>query len=294
MMKTIKQSLFFVMVFTALFFMGCDSGSNSSVENLEDIFEEDSVNEQISGEVPSPNEFFELMKNSGCKFRDDLINSEKTSYETQIAKEINLGIYFSDLAYLATFEKSQPVLKYFGKVKNMSDQMGLSTAISKDTYSYLEKNIPNTDTLLIITNKSYKSVIQKLQETGNGKTLTLIMLGGWIESMYIAINITGNYSDNDVNINEIANQKVTFDNLFQNFKKYKDDTEIADQVSNIIKIRAIYKQLKKETVAQNSTVKADTSKVSTEQKSKYFFTKELFESFCKEINNVRALLIKMS
>jgi len=293
-MKTIKYISLFVMIFTAFFITACNSGSNSSIEDSEDMLETDSVDEQTPVEIVEPNNFFILIKKSGCKFSDGLTNSEKATYETQTAREINLGVYFSDVAYFATFEKSQPSLKYFSKVKNMSDQMGLSTAISKDTYNDLEKNISNADSLLIITDNSYKSVIQKLIETGNGKSLAFIMLGGWVESMYVAVNIVGKYSDNDANINEIASQKVTFDNLFRNLKKYKEDSDVNEQLVNIKKIKTIYKQLKKETVEQNSPANKDTSKAITEQKTKYIFTKELYESFCKEINDLRTIIIKMS
>ena len=247
-MKTIKRILFFVMVFTAFFFTGCNSKSNSSVENSSDTFETDSVDEQMPDvvyQVPAPDELFALIKNSGCKFRDDLLNSEKASYESKMAQEINLGIYVADLAYLAAFEKFQPSLKYFSKVKSMSDQIGLSTAISKDTYSRLEKNLSNADSLVNITNNSYYSVIHKLEETGNGVTLALIMSGGWVESMYIAVNIVGKYSDKDVNIQQIASQKVTFNNLIRNLKKYKYQPDVADLLSKLEKIKAIYQQIKK-------------------------------------------------
>ncbi|MBI5539898.1 MAG: hypothetical protein HY951_07565 [Bacteroidia bacterium] len=297
-MKTIKHISFFMMVSTALFFTACNSNSSSSEENATDSLETDSVlvEEQMPDvvfQVPSPDELFALIKNSGCKFRDDLMNSEKSVYESKTAQEINLGIYAADLAYLAAFEKFQPSLKYFGKVKTMSEQIGLATAIGSDTYSRLEKNIANADSLLDITNNSYYSVIQKLEENGNGNTLALIMSGGWIESMYIATNLIGKYSEKDPNIQRIASQKATFNNLIQNLEKYKDQPEVADQLAKFEKVKAIYDQVTKEVIDEKTVAKADSSVV-IGQKSKYIFTKEMFESFCKEINNLRSLIIKMS
>lgn len=298
-MKTIKHISFFMMVFTSVFFTACNSESSSTVENMADSLETDSVSldEQMPDivfQVPSPDELFGLIKNSGCKFRDDIMNSEKSVYESKTAQELNLGIYAADLAYLAAFEKFQPSLKYFGKVKSMSDQMGLSTAIGNDTYSRLEKNIASADSLLEITNNSYYSVVQKLEENGNGKTLALIMSGGWIESMYIATNLVGKYNEKDQNIQRIASQKVTFNNLIQNLEKYKDQPEVSDQLTKFDNVKAIYDKVIKEAVEQNTISKIDTSSVVIGQKSKYIFTKEMYDSFSKEIANLRSLIIKMS
>ena len=298
-MKTIKHISFIIMVFTSAFFTACNSDSSSTTENMADSLETDSVSidEQMPDlvfQVPAPDELFALIKNSGCKFKDNLMNSEKSVYESKTAQELNLGIYAADLAYLAAFEKFQPSLKYFGKVKSMSDQMGLSTAIGNETYSRLENNIANADSLLDITNNSYYSVVQKLEESGNGKTLALIMSGGWIESMYIATNLVGAYSEKDPNIQRIASQKITFNNLILNLEKYKDQPEVGEQLAKFVNLKAIYDKVIKETLEQNTVSKIDTSSVVIGQKSKYIFTKEMFESFSKEINNLRNLIIKMS
>lgn len=298
-MKTIKRITFLVisMTFTSLLIVSCNNNSNSTGENGIDSTEVDTVSTQemmsdIVYQIPSPDELFGLIKSSGCKFRDDVLSPEKTSYESKSSQELNLGIYAADLAYLAAFEKFQQSLKYFSKVKTMSDQIGLSTAIGTEMYDRLEQNMSNTDSLLDITNNSYYNVIQKLEETGNGKTLALIMAGGWIESMYIAVNLVGKYSETDVNIQRIASQKLTFNNLLQNLDKYKDQPDVSEQITELNKIKSVYEQIKKETIEQNT--KVDTSKVVIGQKSKYLFTKDLFESFRKQITDQRNQIIKMS
>ncbi len=297
-MKTIKNFTFLVIsvIFTSLLIVSCNTNSNSTNENESDTTEVDTVSTQdlmadVVYQIPSPDELFGLIKNSGCKFRDDVLSPEKTNYESKASQELNLGIYAADLAYLAAFEKFQQSLKYFSKVKTMSDQIGLSTAIGSEMYNRLEQNMSNTDSLLDITNNSYYNVIQKLEETGNGKTLALIMAGGWVESMYIAVNIVGKYSETDANIQRIASQKLTFNNLLLNLDKYKDQPDVNEQITELNKVKSIYEQIKKETVQENN--KVDTSKVVIGQKSKYIFTKDLFESFAKQVTDHRNKIIKM-
>lgn len=297
-MKTIKCFSFLVMVFTALFFTACNSDQSNQLDNSTDSVEVDSTNsvgemQEVVYQIPSPDELFALIKNSGCKFRDDLLNSEKNVYESKTAQVLNLGIYGADLAYLAAFEKFQPSLKYFAKVKSMSDQIGLSTAIGNDMYNRLEKNISNSDSLLEITNNSYYSVCQKLEENGNGETLALLMTAGWIESIYITVNIFDKYSESNPTLQRIASQKVTFNNLIKNLEKYKDNEDIAKQIANLENLKNIFDKVQKETLPATNT-KADTTKVVIGQKSKYIFSKELFESFKKEIVNLRTQIIKMS
>ena len=296
-MKSIKRLSFFVMIATAFYFTACNSDQNNQTENTTDSTEvdttaSDEMMNEVVYQIPSPDELFALIKNSGCKFRDDLLNSDKTVYESKAAQELNLGIYAGDLAYLAAFEKFQPSLKYFAKVKSMSDQIGLSTAIGSDMYNRLEKNITNSDSLLDITNNSYYNVVQKLEETGNGKTLALLMTGGWIESIYISVNIIDKFDANNPTIQRIASQKVTFSNLIKNLESYKDQPDIADQISKLDKIKSLFDQVQKEVV--ETPASTDTSKVVIGQKSKYIFTKDLFENFKKEIIDLRTQIIKMS
>ena len=286
------------MAVTALFFTACNSDSTNQ-ENQTDSTELDTSNsdvqmQEVVYQIPSPDELFALIKNSGCKFRDDLLNSDKTVYESKSAQELNIGIYAADLAYLAAFEKFQPSLKYFAKVKSMSDQIGISTAIGTDMYSRLEKNITNSDSLLSITNNSYYSVVQKLEESGNGETLALLMESGWIESIYITVNIFDKYSESNPTIQRLASQKVTFGNLIKNLEKYKDNPDIATQISNLEPLKQIFDKIQKEPVADNTKQSSDTSKVVIGQKSKYIFPKDLFESFKKEITNLRSQIVKMS
>lgn len=298
-MKAIKCICLLVMVFTALFFTACNSDQSNQQDNLTDTLEVDSTNsdvlmKEVVYQIPSPDEIFALIKNSGCKFRDDLLNSDKNVYESKTAQILNLGIYGTDLAYLAAFEKFQPSLKYFAKVKSMSDQIGLSTAIGTDVYSRLEKNISNSDSILDITNNSYYSIVQKLEESGNGETLALLMTAGWIESIYISVNIVDKFSENNSTIQRIASQRVTFGNLIKNLEKYKSNADIASQISNLENLKNIYEKVQKEVIATKNNQAIDTSKVIIGQKSKYIFSKELFESFKKEIINLRTQIVKMS
>jgi hypothetical protein len=296
-MKSIKLISFSVMMYLAVTFTACNSNQSNQTENTTDTTEVDStasdeMKNEVVYQIPSPDELFALIKNSGCKFRDDLLNSEKNVYESKAAQELNLGIYAGDLAYLAAFEKFQPSLKYFAKVKSMSDQIGLSTAIGSDMYNRLEKNITNSDSLLDITNNSYYNVVQKLEETGNGKTLALLMTGGWIESIYIAVNIIDKFDANNPTVQRIASQKVTFTNLIKNLETYKDQPEIAEQIAKLEKVKQMFDQIQKEVV--DTPPSTDTTKIVIGQKSKYIFTKELFENFKKEIIDLRTQIIKMS
>lgn len=299
-MKTLKKYSFFILltIFTTLLIVSCNNNSSTNSEdNQSDSLatDSDSVSEQMPEvvyQVPAPDELFGLIKNSGCKYRDDILSPEKSNFEAKASQELNLGVYAADLAYLAAFDKFQQSLKYFSKVKSMSDQLGLSTAIGSEMYDRLEKNMSNSDSLLDITNNSYYNVIQKLEESGNGKTLSMIITGGWIESMYIAVNLVDKFNESDKNIQRIASQKIIFNNLMQNLEKYNKEEEISTQINNFSTLKTILENIKKETI-ENDT-KVNSTKVIVGQKSKYTITKETFESFKSEITKLRNQIIKMS
>lgn len=298
-METLKRLLIFSATVAALSFAGCNSSQDNNNDTSADTLETDTISgdemqSEVIYQIPSPDEFFGLLKSSGCKFRNDIINSDKAVYQSKAAQELNLGVYTADLAYLAAFDKFQLALKYFAIVKNMSDQIGLSTAIGSEMYSRLEKNITNSDSLVDITNNSYYNVIQKLEESGNGNTLAMLMTGGWIESLYISVMIADKYEQDNPTIQRIAGLKLSFGNLLLKLQQYNGDENIAGWVNRLGALKDIFDKIEKEPVENAGVQNSDTTKVIVGQKSRYIFPKELFDKLKQEVSKLREQIVKMT
>ncbi len=164
-------------------------------------------------QVPSPGEMLSFIKSVGKRdvnktgFLNPIENLSK--YTDSKLKAINFGIYSTDLSYCSIFNMGAESIKYFKTIKQLGDQLGLSSTIKPDILARIEKNIDNTDSLSIITDDLYYSTFETLDGSKQGQTLALVVAGGWIESMYIAINMVDKFQTNNSVIQRIADQKYS-------------------------------------------------------------------------------------
>jgi hypothetical protein len=151
--------------------------------------------------------------------------SNEKNYTDARLKALNFGIFSCDLSYCSIFEIGSEALKYFKTVKTMGDQIGVSTAIKPEVLKRLESNIGSSDSLAVITDDVYFSSFETLEDSKQGPTLALVVAGGWIESIYIAVNLA-KYEANSPVIERLADQKYTLENLIEFLKNHEADPNV--------------------------------------------------------------------
>ncbi|WP_317899744.1 hypothetical protein [Aurantibacillus circumpalustris] len=228
-----KLTLLFLSAFTAFSLSSCGGGEKTD-DN--DSVDSTGVEEPKTGpvsetffQVPSPGEMLTFIKMVGGKTNKDVsfLNppSNEKNYTDAKLKALNFGIYSCDLSYCSIFEIGSESLKYFKTVKVMGDQIGVSTAIKPEVLKRLESNIGSPDSLAVITDDVYFSSFEALEDSRQGPTLALVVAGGWLESIYIAVNLAKYKADSPV-IERLADQKYTLENLIEFLKKHEADPNV--------------------------------------------------------------------
>ena len=201
---------------------GVDSTKTVTVEN-------NPVSETFF-QVPSPGEMLTFIKMVGGKNNKNttFLNppDNQKNYTDAKGKALNFGIYSCDLSYCSIFEIGAEALKYFKTVKQLGDQIGVSSAIKPETMKRLEGNVGNSDSLAVITDDVYFSSFETLENGQQGTTLALVVAGGWIESLFIATNLA-KYEANSPIIERLADQKYTLENLIEFLKKHEADANVS-------------------------------------------------------------------
>lgn len=181
-------------------------------------------------QVPSPGEMLTFIKMVGGKNNQNVsfLNppSNEKNYTDARSKALNFGIYSCDLSYCSIFSIGAEALKYFKIVKTMGDQIGISTAISPEILKRIEANVGSPDSLAVITDDVYFTSFQTLEDGKQGPTLALMVAGGWIESIYIATNLT-KYQEKSPVVERLADQKYTLENLIEFMKKHESSADVA-------------------------------------------------------------------
>jgi len=169
-------------------------------------------------------EISSLFKSAGVKFNNDIISSysKYVDYTTTDKKALNIGIYAVDLSYTRYFEQYDLSSRYFSAMQKLAENMGIPPEFFQNTARRFEENINNKDSLIKIANEVYKTTENYLKENAQYGTAALIIVGGWIEAIYLGSHIA--LETEDINIIErIAEQKYSLENLLKLLNLYIQD-----------------------------------------------------------------------
>jgi hypothetical protein len=217
----------------------------SGVDTLKTETQTEQITETFF-QVPSPGEMLTFIKMVGGKNNKNVsfLNSpdNQKNYTDNKSKALNFGIYSCDLSYCSIFEIGSEALRYFKTVKQLGDQIGVSSAISPEVLKRLEGNIGNPDSLSVITDDVYFTSFEALESSKQGPTLSLVVAGGWIESLYIATSLA-KYDEKSPVVERLADQKYTLDNLIEFLKKYESDANVAGVLTQFTELQAEFNKI---------------------------------------------------
>ncbi len=194
----------------------CSCGSDNGQLN-NNITEEKADSELVvSGEVvsdmiqniSSPVEMANEIKNSGVGFSRDILNEagKEGQYETNFKKAVNLGVYAADLGYINTFSKTTVVVDYLTSIKRLADGLGVGQFLDFSTLSALAKNSTNLDSLKQLSVNSFNNIDKYLREQHRSNISTAIVVGTWIEGIYITGQVISQTNDKGL-VDRLGEQK---------------------------------------------------------------------------------------
>lgn len=278
-------------------------------EKGEQIQEETPISEEYSGidvddlnlnmemnyKVPTPNELFEVIKETNIKFDASVLNdiNNLSKYDKQKSQALNFGVYSADLAFIANNEIGTEALKYFKTIRQLSGALNVENAFDGTVFKRIEENASkeNTDSLLILSNETYYNAFSYLEDNGRGKTLAYIVLGGWIESMSILTQL-GEYGKGSVFVEKIGDQKLTLENVMGLLMTIQNDEEVEDVLSELIDLEAAFLSLEQKEEGDATTTQQEDGKFLFSGGTKIIVSKEDFDKIKRLIGELRLQVIE--
>ncbi len=289
-LKFSKYILLIVVLFIGLY--SCDHSTsfiddNSDYEDT--LINEDTLNSKkvktIFYNVPSPIEMANLMQKAGVEYRKEFLNpvSNKDRYVVIAEVALNLGVYGADLSYTRMFDQIPESINYLSSIRKLSDALGIPEEAGASTISKMEDNMNNRDSLLQIITDTYSSADRYLKENDRGNTATLIIIGGWVEALYLATQLS---NDNKIIYERIAEQKYALNNLIELIKTYKDEN-LAEFLVKFEDLQQTFNTI--EMTYTKSEVKTDMKTKTTliESKSTIKINKAQITEITKKIEKIR-------
>lgn len=189
--------------------------------------------------VPSPIQTAMLIQKAGVAYSKDILNpaNKMGSYSSDYLKALNLGIYGADLGYVSMYNQTQDAIGYLASVKQMADKLGVSAAFDQQTMKRIETNISNKDSMLVLVGIAYRASDNYLKTNKRTEVSSLILTGGWIESMHFSISAYASKPSDDIKF-RIAEQKQALSSIVKliNSHNMPEAAELAKSLEELSKI----------------------------------------------------------
>ncbi len=289
MFKTI-MILAFIATFTA-----CGGKGNGNDDNLSDsLLGLQDIQSQTYYLIPSPEGLFSFIKDGKLKYSDAVLNPTNNidNYIDTRSKELNFGIYSADLAYVASFNKYQQSVDYLNTVRTLSDEIGISAVFDQNLIGRIDNIIDDQDSLLRVTSDSYLSIVRYLESSDRKKSLALIVTGGWVESIYVVVNLLDTYKQDAKVIALLASQKHVVSNLASYLDQMKSDESIQLTINDLKPLSTFYESLEVQKEEPKDGEQPKDGKIVVGGNAKIIMTEAQFITLKKEITTIRNKMIK--
>lgn len=264
----------FLAVLLAGFMLSC--GSDSSKQDrvkvdVDEISQSDVAKQgvqtarQIFYSLPSPLETALILKRSGAAYNAEILNPIENlgRYTTTKSMALNLGIFSTDLSYASLFDQTPASIKYMSASKKLAEGLGILNAIDNSIIDRLEENVNNRDVIMDIISETFLNTNSILEENDRVAIGAIILVGGWIEGVYIATALVDDAGSADFELVErIVDQKVSLLTIVKLLEQYSDNPDVQSVLSDVSELGVIYDKIQV-SISHIEVVNDDTSGVAT-------------------------------
>jgi len=242
--------------------------------------------------LPSPGELLERFYSSEIQYNPGLLNSanNKDKYIGSKAQSLNLGVYITDMAYTALFEKPAETARYLETIQSLSNETGISSTIFESLLVRSKANAGKMDSLITISNEAFSNMIEFLEAGGKENTIALISTGAYIETLFIALQSVNKFSEGDKILDFIVELKYPVDNLLEKAKSITTSENDSTLFNYCNQISIIFNEL--ETKSSKTMIsQIQTGKISVSGGDKLRISEREFNKLKFTIKEIRKSMI---
>ena len=244
-------------------------------------------------------EIASIIKESDVKYDEDLLNkiSKSDSYTSGLKMALNLGIYSSDMSLASMFNQSQKTVEYLNSLKSLSSRLGIAQLIDDDTINRLESKGTSKDEMLDIISEVYMNINNYLTENNRKNVATIVLVGGWTEGLYVALNITDLNAEKYHTLAErIIGQKMALNtviDIIDSTPNAENDQDLIYLKDKMSEIKMILDEVHLETSGQITTETDAEQHITVIHASKINgITTEILTLLREKVNEIREEFVK--
>lgn len=256
---------------------------------------DEEVINSILEQIPSPIEISMLLKESGSKYNEAILNSSNNlpKYNSNYKKALNLGVYGTDLGYTNIFGRNQDGIKYITSIKSLADELNIGQFFDIGTIGRLATNSKNLDSLLLITTMNFNQINHYLQSQSRDNLSVLLLTGGWLEAMQITCQTAAKNPDSAELKETIGEQKIILEQIMLLFTFYQGDENMASLSTDLDLLKKAYDKININYTYKESTMEIvnGVAVIKDNSTTTIDITKENVEEIKNIINEIRTKVI---
>lgn len=298
-MKSYAKFLLFGAIPGVMFVSSCEGDSVDADGEKElkthEVDSTSALNAEFEGKIfsiPSPIQTAILLKQASGTFNPELINPSENAgnYATTYSRALNLGVYGADLGYASLFGQQKESLNYLQALQTLADGLSISGAFDKNFVERFERNMNKEDSLLIIVQDAYRTGDNFLKTNKQKDVSSLILAGGWIESMYFACKLNAQKSNPQI-IERIGEQKQSLETLLSILEGYNTNNMNDELLSDLASINELFQQIEFSYTYKEPTTDAKNRITTLNHVSSVKMSDELVASITEKIITLRNKII---
>ncbi len=295
-----KNSFIILLVIILFILASCNQNNKPDILSKEDslkIVIEDSLKRlkfekknviKIYYNLPSPEQVSEIIVNGKADFYPDLLSPEIEKIDNFSGGylALKLGTYMADLIYCRVFEYDLYAINYIPMIILMMEKLNISKEKTSDIYSEWENSKSNAETEKIMI-KTYEILNKYLKEENKKNTPILVIMGGWLESMYITGNIITREKDNLELKNYFLLQKLSLNTILELLSKNQNDLTVSKYFTRLMILKSKFDKIKIKNLDKNLKIDKKNSMITLQNLETIEITDEQVMNIVNYIDKLR-------
>ncbi|WP_462250232.1 hypothetical protein [Ekhidna sp.] len=253
-MKSSTKTLFILTL--AALIVGCSgSTSNENEKSKEELQEEKTIHdlEKLLEDLPDPSLVPFTLKSIGAEFDKAHINAldRIESYKSNRDKmALNMGIYASDISYLAAYGHEEDCIDYLRASHGMAEFLGDSAIYNEDDLNEFRGHIAsqNEDEISRILGRLFLETSLKMEEDHHLTMAGLALTGSFVEGLYQAVITLESFPDTEENqllleplVKIVLGEEQALLDIIEVLEDLPFDDTIADMITELSILDRLYK-----------------------------------------------------
>lgn len=167
--------------------------------------------------------------------------------------------------------------------------MGVEQVFNEDVNERIQDNVENRDSMQVIVNETFWELDAYLKEQGRENVSSLVVAGGWIESLYLAVQFVKTNPENAEMKQRIAEQKYSLNNLVGLINSYKNKAGVDEVLASLLELKEVFDKIEEKKTSGTST--ADDGSMIIGNVITLDITDDLMSEIVERVEEIRSEIV---